>query len=102
MDNNGSEGGDSAEVIGSCNDLIALLNSDEDLALCNPWTGKFKRIPDSDIESPNDFHICGCPIFVFGHDLINHDYKVFRLAIFEGIGFNGSNVLLNMKSRFIV
>lgn len=76
------------EVMGSCNGLLALLNSDFSIALYNPSTREKKMIPVSPLEFPNDLDDSKVSslfnFYGFGHDPINEDYKVVRFIHFYG------------------
>lgn len=72
------------EVLGSCNGLLCLYNSEEDVVLWNLSTKKFHKLPVKEIEFPSYFTICQYVIYGFGHDFVNDDYKVVRIAQFYG------------------
>ncbi|XP_044497304.1 F-box protein CPR1-like [Mangifera indica] len=71
------------EVFGSCNGLLALSNSDQDIVLFNPSTRKLFNLPVELIERPNDSCIRGFVFFGFGYDHVNDDYKVVRMVRFK-------------------
>lgn len=71
------------EVFGSCNGLLALSNSEHDIALFNPATRKFYKLPVSYIDMPQESCIRGFVFYGFGHDFINDDYKVVRMVQFK-------------------
>lgn len=76
--------GGGTEAVGSCNGLVALRNSERDLALYNPSTRKFKRVPVSEIEPPDRALKTGYVFYGFGYDSVNQDYKLIRMVTFVG------------------
>ncbi|KAF5474930.1 hypothetical protein F2P56_006782 [Juglans regia] len=71
------------EVFGSCNGLLALCNSEEDMALWNPSTRKYQRLPVMLVEPPScDVRPRRFTFYGFGRDPINDDYKVVRMVQF--------------------
>lgn len=76
--------GGGTEIVGSCNGLVALRNSERDLALYNPSTRKLKRVPVSEIYPPDRFLKTGYVFYGFGYDSINEDYKLVRMVTFVG------------------
>ncbi|KAJ9185126.1 hypothetical protein P3X46_004789 [Hevea brasiliensis] len=76
--------GGGTEAIGSCNGLVALRNSERDLALYNIATRKLKRVPASEIEPPDRYLKTGYVFYGFGYDSINEDYKLVRMVTFVG------------------
>ncbi|XP_062088509.1 F-box protein CPR1-like [Humulus lupulus] len=77
--------GGGTEVLGSCNGLLALFNSYDDVALWNPFTKRYRNLPITEIEFPSDGLCVGqYMIYGFGHDPINDDYKLIRLIQFYG------------------
>ncbi|KAJ0016551.1 hypothetical protein Pint_09539 [Pistacia integerrima] len=75
--------GGGTEVIGSCNGLIVLRNSEQDLALYNPLTRKLRRLPVCEIGLPSDSCSPGYVFYGFGHDPIKDDYKLLRMVQFK-------------------
>lgn len=73
--------GSGTEVLGSCNGLIALCNSVQELALFNPSTRKLKTLPLPPclVGFPSAFIFYG-----FGQDKSNDDYKLVRVLHFKG------------------
>ncbi|XP_043700373.1 F-box protein CPR1-like [Telopea speciosissima] len=67
------------EIVGSCNGLLCLHNTDEeeeDILLWNPSTKRHHKLPIIPRESPlTHFNVYG-----FGYDLTTDDYKVVRVA----------------------
>lgn len=71
--------------MGSCDGLLCLYNSEEDIVLWNPSTRRHQKLPISAIEFPGDssaFTICEKIIYGFGYDHVNDDYKVVRIVQF--------------------
>lgn len=71
------------EVFGSCNGLLALSNSDQDIALFNPATRQLFKLPVEYIDLPDKSCIRGFVFYGFGHDLVSDDYKVVRMVQFK-------------------
>ncbi|XP_002532715.3 F-box protein CPR1 [Ricinus communis] len=76
--------GGGTEAVGSCNGLLALRNSERDLALYNPATRKYKRVPVSEIEPPDRNSKTGYVFYGFGFDSVSEDYRLVRMATFVG------------------
>ncbi|KAF4372638.1 hypothetical protein F8388_027311 [Cannabis sativa] len=77
------EGG--TEVLGSCNGLLVLFNSYDDVALWNPFTKRYRNLPNTELEfAGKDFCICQYIIYGFGYDPIHDDYKLIRLVQYIG------------------
>ncbi|GMN36501.1 hypothetical protein TIFTF001_006057 [Ficus carica] len=77
--------GDGTEVLGSCHGLLVLLNIDDDVALWNPSTRRYRKLPVSDIEfPPGNFPIVQFIVYGFGYDPISDDYKLVRMVQFFG------------------
>ncbi|KAJ8759716.1 hypothetical protein K2173_009817 [Erythroxylum novogranatense] len=74
--------GGGTEVIGSCNGLLALRNSERDLGIYNPSTKKLKRLPVCEIDPPGSRLRTGYVFYGFGYDSVHDDYKVVRMATF--------------------
>ncbi|XP_050213683.1 F-box protein CPR1 [Mercurialis annua] len=74
--------GGGTEAFGSCNGLLALRNSERDLAFFNPLTRKFRRLPVSEIELPDRNAKAGYVFYGFAYDSVNEDYKLVRMATF--------------------
>ncbi|KAL4335579.1 hypothetical protein GQ457_07G027940 [Hibiscus cannabinus] len=72
------------EAFGSCNGLLAIHMSDKNVALYNPSTRQFRRLPVSEIDPPRG-ESCrpGYVFFGFGQDVRTNDYKVVRMAQFN-------------------
>uniref|UniRef100_M1BW23 Ubiquitin-protein ligase n=1 Tax=Solanum tuberosum TaxID=4113 RepID=M1BW23_SOLTU len=66
-------------ILGSCNGLLLISNTVDEIALWNPSTGKYKKLPLLGI-AKNDVRVN----FGFGYDIINGDYKVVRIVPFPG------------------
>lgn len=74
------DGGGGVEVLGCCNGVLALLNSSGVVALWNPSTRRYRKLP---ISHPEHFPF---PVGVFefsttgfGYDSVNDDYKFLRM-----------------------
>ena len=73
------------EAFGCCNGLVALCNSDKEIALWNPSTRKSQILPDFPVEAPGgDVKLRRFRFYGFGFDPINDDYKVVRMVQFLG------------------
>ncbi|EXB41582.1 F-box protein [Morus notabilis] len=77
--------GDGTEVLGSCHGLLALLNVNNELAIWNPSTRRYRRIADTEFEAPDDNLPCiQFIVYGFGYDPIGNDYKLVRMVQFYG------------------
>ncbi|GMY33617.1 F-box protein CPR1 [Fagus crenata] len=70
------------EILGSCNGLLCLYNRAEDAVLWNPSTRKYKKLPVSMMEVPQDVRLLRSVTYGFGYDEKSDDYKVVRLVQF--------------------
>uniref|UniRef100_A0A2N9IEE6 F-box domain-containing protein n=1 Tax=Fagus sylvatica TaxID=28930 RepID=A0A2N9IEE6_FAGSY len=67
------------EIVGSCNGLLCLSNTKEDVALWNPSTRKYKKLPVTTLEFALDrYEFCQYTVSGFGYDETSDDYKVVR------------------------
>ncbi|CAK9144102.1 unnamed protein product [Ilex paraguariensis] len=78
------------EVLGSCNGLLCLSNTEEDIVLWNLKTRKSWKLPIAPIEFSKDFWCCQYINYGFGYDFVHDDYKLVRM------------ILLVLKLRSIV
>ncbi|XP_065852782.1 F-box protein CPR1-like [Euphorbia lathyris] len=78
------QSGGGTEAVGSCHGLVFLRNSERNLALYNPSTRRYKRVPVSEIEPPDNSLKTGYVFYGFGYDSVNEDYKLIRMATFVG------------------
>ncbi|KAA8516857.1 hypothetical protein F0562_017325 [Nyssa sinensis] len=69
------------EVLGSCNGLLCLSNTEEDIVLWNPSIRKHRKLPFTPIEFRSGFY-CQFIVYGFGHDVVNDDYKLVRMVQF--------------------
>ncbi|WCJ28137.1 F-box protein CPR1 [Euphorbia peplus] len=76
--------GGGTEAVGSCHGLLVLRNSERVLVLYNPSTRRYKRLPVSEIEPPDNSMKTGYVFYGFGYDSVNEDYKLVRMATFVG------------------
>ncbi|CAI0440182.1 unnamed protein product [Linum tenue] len=77
--------GGGTEALGSVNGLVALRNSERDLAIYNIATRKVRKLPVSEVEPPGGQHLrTGYVFYGFGYDSVNDDYKLVRMATFVG------------------
>ncbi|KAF2306034.1 hypothetical protein GH714_009863 [Hevea brasiliensis] len=76
----------SIRVLGSCNGLLCICNVVDDIALWNPSIRKYTVLPFLPIELKRYLGTCTCRVCAFGlgHDPVNDDYKVVRIAQFGG------------------
>jgi F-box interacting protein len=73
------------DVFGSCNGLVAVCNSEEEIVLWNPSTRKHQRLPTMPVEDPKgDVKPRRYTFYGFGPDPISDDYKVVRMVQFDG------------------
>ncbi|EOY28895.1 hypothetical protein QUC31_013296 [Theobroma cacao] len=76
--------GAGTEAFGSCNGLLALRMTEKSLALYNPSTREFRRLPVSQIDPPpGESCKSGYVFYGFGQDVKTDDYKVVRMAQFN-------------------
>ncbi|KAJ4822580.1 hypothetical protein Tsubulata_018839 [Turnera subulata] len=71
--------GGGTDVLGSCNGLVALRNSERKLAFYNVSTRKSKLLPVSEVAAPNGVKT-GYVFYGFGYDSVSDDYKLLRMA----------------------
>ncbi|KAL5836419.1 hypothetical protein ACOSQ4_015916 [Xanthoceras sorbifolium] len=71
------------EVFGSCNGLLALCNSEKDIALLNPATKKRFNLPVENVDFPKKDCFRGFVFYGFGHDSVTDDYKIVRMVQFK-------------------
>ncbi|KAF6149491.1 hypothetical protein GIB67_011392 [Kingdonia uniflora] len=70
------------ELVGSCNGVVCIVPNVFVVCLWNPSTREYKRIPDTEVECPDDFYI-GDDVTIaygFGYDQVVEDYKVVRMV----------------------
>ncbi|KAA8516859.1 hypothetical protein F0562_017323 [Nyssa sinensis] len=91
------------EVLGSCNGLLCLANSKEDIVLWNPSIRKHRKLPVTPIEfPPREFCFCQFIVYGFGHDVVNDEYKLVRLVQFyvdDDDSFDSEVKVYNLKSN---
>ncbi|MBA0568932.1 hypothetical protein Golob_006398, partial [Gossypium lobatum] len=76
--------GAGTEAFGSCNGILAFRLTDKNLALYNPSTRQFRRLPVSEIDPPaGDSCKSGYIFYGFGQDVKTNDYKVVRMVQFN-------------------
>ncbi|KAK9014497.1 hypothetical protein V6N11_005652 [Hibiscus sabdariffa] len=76
--------GAGTEAFGSCNGILAFRLTDKNLALFNPSTRQFRRLPVSEIDPPpGESCKSGYIFYGFGQDVKTNDYKVVRMAKFN-------------------
>uniref|UniRef100_A0A2N9I2J9 F-box domain-containing protein n=1 Tax=Fagus sylvatica TaxID=28930 RepID=A0A2N9I2J9_FAGSY len=64
------------EIVGSCNGLLCLSNKKEDVALWNPSTRKYRKLPVTTLEfAPDGYDFCQYTVSGFGYDETSDDYK---------------------------
>ncbi|XVF28012.1 hypothetical protein REPUB_Repub14bG0159100 [Reevesia pubescens] len=95
------------EAFGSCNGILAFRITEKNLALYNPSTRQFRKLPVSEIDLPPGESCKSAYIFYgFGQDLKTGDYKVVRMVQFkknddeddEGYFFNYEVKIYSLKS----
>ncbi|XP_016464832.2 F-box protein CPR1-like [Nicotiana tabacum] len=69
------------KILGSCNGLLLISNTVDEIALWNPSTRKYKKIP---VVGITENHVHVHVNFGFGYDVTNDDYKVVRIVQFPG------------------
>ncbi|XWS19308.1 hypothetical protein CRYUN_Cryun31cG0004400 [Craigia yunnanensis] len=72
------------EAFGSCDGLLAFRITDKNLALYNPSTRQFRRLPVSEIDPPpGESCKSGYVFYGFGQDVKTNDYKLVRMVQFN-------------------
>lgn len=66
--------GDVIQLIGSCNGLICLTNSNGEILLWNPWVQKHRKLPSLPIEYSLGTQVSSR--LGFGYEQFNDDYKI--------------------------
>ncbi|XP_042508938.1 F-box protein CPR1-like isoform X2 [Macadamia integrifolia] len=72
------------EVLGSCNGLLCISNSDEDILLWNPSIRRHHKLPITPIEFPVRFDSPRLIVYGLGYDPTTDDYKLVRVVQFYG------------------
>ncbi|CDP17261.1 unnamed protein product [Coffea canephora] len=67
------------EILGSCNGLLCLMNTEEDIILWNPSTRRYQKLPLTETELPGE------GIYGFGYDCVSDDYQVVKIVQFYGV-----------------
>ncbi|KAA8516862.1 hypothetical protein F0562_017320 [Nyssa sinensis] len=93
------------QVLGSCNGLLCLSNSEVDIVVWNPSIRKHRKLPLMQIEFPPGLRGSCFSHFVvygFGHDVVNDEYKLVRMVQFYGVdldSFESEVKVCNLKSN---
>ncbi|XP_043693194.1 F-box protein CPR1-like [Telopea speciosissima] len=72
-----------AKIVGSCNGLLCISYSDDDIFLWNPSTRRHQKLPITPIEFPFDNRLRYI-VYGFGYDSTSDDYKLVRVVRFFG------------------
>ncbi|CAI0374067.1 unnamed protein product [Linum tenue] len=72
------------EILGCCNGLLALYNSEEEIVIWNPITREHRRLPETELEYPPENMFFDFIVYGFGYDSVHDDYKLVRLVQFPG------------------
>lgn len=72
--NNRGSRGDVLQLIGSCNGLLCLTNSNGEILLWNPWIRKHRKLPSLPIEYSFGTQVSSR--LGFGYDQFNDDHKI--------------------------
>ncbi|XP_042477783.1 F-box protein CPR1-like [Macadamia integrifolia] len=75
------------KIGGSCNGLLCIYNSVEDMFLWNPSTKRHRKLPFSPTESLDPYEKCDSFNLGLGYDPTSDDYKLVRIAQFSGSRF---------------
>uniref|UniRef100_A0A2N9IDC3 F-box domain-containing protein n=1 Tax=Fagus sylvatica TaxID=28930 RepID=A0A2N9IDC3_FAGSY len=89
------------DICGSCNGLLCLSNSEDDVALWNPSTRKFKKLPVTTMDFPDGLQgLFYCKsVYGFGYDETSDDYKVLKLfQLFVGDDTNSVVKVYSLKN----
>lgn len=63
--------------MGCCDGLVCILNVDGNLAIWNPLIKRYRKLPSERVEYSRSTN---GPLFAFGRDPHNDDYKVLRVV----------------------
>ncbi|KAM7523260.1 hypothetical protein LguiA_013162 [Lonicera macranthoides] len=74
-------------IVGSCNGLLCLIDTENYIFLWNPSTRKYRKSPISRIPLGGVEFV----VFGFGYDDVRNDYKVVRMVQFYGKDKNSKN-----------
>ncbi|KAF5741069.1 hypothetical protein HS088_TW10G00064 [Tripterygium wilfordii] len=85
-----------AQLLSCCNGLIWLGNSQHDLALWNPFTRSYKRIPAESVEKSNGLSDICHYSYGFGQESTRNDYTVVSITQF-GRDIHGPPVTYEVK-----
>jgi F-box interacting protein len=70
-----------AHIVGSCNGLVCISNSDHKIAIWNPLIRKHRKLPSPQFGCGYDISAIGWGYdTAFGYDGVNNDYKVIRIS----------------------
>ncbi|XP_042507336.1 F-box protein CPR1-like [Macadamia integrifolia] len=72
------------EVVGSCNGLLCISNSEEEIFLWNPSIRRHHKLPITPIEYPERFDCPRLIVYGLGYDPTTDDYKLVRIVQFYG------------------
>ncbi|XP_043693042.1 F-box protein CPR1-like [Telopea speciosissima] len=86
------------KVVGSCNGLLCLFNSDKDICLWNPSTKRHQKLPITPIEFPITFTLYRYIAYGFGYDPTTEDYKLVRVVRSYGIDDYSGNIEVKVYS----
>lgn len=79
----------SSDVTNSCNGLVLVSMHKQSPFLWNPFTRKYKTLPDVSVEYPQGADASAAYTrYGFGYDSRNDDYKVVRAVEFRGAEFD--------------
>ncbi|XVE51001.1 hypothetical protein DITRI_Ditri02bG0002400 [Diplodiscus trichospermus] len=101
--------GAGTEAFGSCNGLLAFRMTEKNLALYNPSTRQFRRLPFSEIDlPPGESCKSGYVFYGFGQDVKTSDYKILRMVQFnknddeddEGCFYDFEVKVYSLKNNF--
>ncbi|KAK8635436.1 hypothetical protein V6N13_004173 [Hibiscus sabdariffa] len=69
-----------ADLLGSCNGLLALMSRRDEISLWNPSTRKSRTFPAAAVEISRGRPRRGFVVYGFGYDPISDDYKLLQMA----------------------
>ncbi|KAK9002435.1 hypothetical protein V6N11_025113 [Hibiscus sabdariffa] len=69
-----------ADLLGSCNGLLALMSRRDEISLWNPSTRKSRMFPAAAVEISRGRLRRGFVVYGFGYDRISDDYKLLQMA----------------------
>lgn len=86
------------DVMGSCNGLLALSNSSNDIVFWNPSTKRYKKLPISNVNVSTS-SARNLDFYGFGHDPVTDDYKLVKITFLAGNPFDSEVKVYSAKAN---